>query len=112
MRKIIKKIEQDEQVMFMPVVSGKIISCIPTSCTVHRLLFTDGTEMTIVNTECDGRRLAEGDEVFVYGDILSNRELSEREIAQRKRDEQKKERAVFVFAGVFIAMMAALLVML
>lgn len=112
MRKIIKKIEQDEQVMFMPVVSRKIISCIPTSCTVHRLLFTDGTEMSIVNTECDGRKLAEGNEVFVYGDILSDRELSEREIAQRKRDEQKKERAVFVFAGVFIAMMAALLVML
>lgn len=86
MRKIIKKIEQDEQVMFMPVVSGKIISCIPTSCTVHRLLFTDGTEMTIVNTECDGRKLAEGDAVFVYGDIISVRELSDTELWAEQKD--------------------------
>lgn len=112
MKKIVKKIEQDTTVRLMPVICGKIVSHVPSQNRAYVLFFTDGTRLTISDIKCEGKLLKEGDEVYVYDNILSGKELSEQEVAKRKDQERKAERTMLICAGIFIVMMTALLVML
>lgn len=54
----------------------------------YQLVFDDGTTMTELSKECDGKMLREGDEVFVYDkeNIISRHALSPEEVRKRIRN--------------------------